>query len=454
MKAYQEFIQRKSQIGTYDGFDPVFMPDFLFDFQKYLVEWDVRRGRAATFADCGLGKTPMQLVWAENIVRHTNKRVLILTPLAVAHQTVEESEKFQIESHRSVAGELHPGINITNYERLHYFNPNDFAGVVCDESSILKAYDGTRRGEITDFMRKMRYRLLCTATAAPNDYTELGTSSEALGYLGHVDMLNRFFKNDSNNSSLRRAWGETLKWRFKGHAEVPFWRWVCSWARACRRPSDLGFEDRGFMLPALIQNEHVVEASTLADGELFALPAVDLKEQREERRRTMRERCEKVASLVSGSEPALVWCHLNQEGDLLEKLILDSVQVSGADHDDAKEEKFLAFTRGEARVLITKPRIGAWGLNFQHCGQVTFFPSHSFEEFYQGIRRCWRFGRKGPVRVDVVTTEGERGVMKNLQRKAAQADEMFLRLVEQMNDSMAIDRASHFTEKEVFPAWL
>lgn len=441
------------QLGGNHGFAPLWMPDFLFDFQRALVEWATRKGRDAIFADCGLGKTPMQLVWAENVVRHTNKPVLILTPLAVSSQTVREAEKFGVECRRSPDGAAYPGINITNYERLHYFNAHDFAGVVCDESSILKSFDGVRRSEITEFMRKLPYRLLCTATAAPNDYIELGTSSEALGYLGHVDMLNRFFKNDMNNSATGRAYGEVLKWRFKGHAEDPFWRWVCSWARAARRPSDLGFDDGRFILPQLIETQHVVEARTLPDGTLFALPAVGMKEQRDERRRTIAERCEKVASLLR-DEPALIWCHLNPEGDLLERIIPDAVQVSGADSDDAKEEKFSGFASGAIKYLITKPKIGAWGLNFQHCAHLTFFPSHSFEQYYQGVRRCWRFGQKRPVRVDVVTTEGEREVMANLQRKAAAADKMFSRLVARMNEQLHIERTTQFHEQERVPAWL
>lgn len=458
---YAQFIERKAQAGAMDGFAPVWMPDWLFDFQQNLVEWSIRKGKSAIFADCGLGKTPMQLVWAENVVRQTNKPVLILTPLAVSHQTCAEAEKFYIEARRSNAGELHPGINVTNYERLHLFNPDDFAGCVCDESSILKSFDGARRGEITEFMRKMPYRLLCTATAAPNDYIELGTSSEALGQLGHMDMLGRFFKNDQGNSIRAMAFGgraqldDAAKWRFKGHAEVPFWRWVCSWARAIRRPSDFGFSDDKFILPELIERDYLVEANTLAPGMLFSLPAVGLQEQREERRRTIAERCSKVASLVADTgKPALVWCHLNEEGDRLSAEIRDSVQVSGGDSDEAKEEKFLAFQSGEIRVLVTKPKIGAWGLNFQHCAHVTFFPSHSFEQYYQGVRRCWRFGQKNPVVVDVVTTEGEKSVLKNLQRKAKAADKMFSDLVEHMNESLAIGREVKFTQREEVPAWL
>lgn len=453
--SYAEFLSAKTQGGADAGFEPVFMPSFLFDFQASLVDWAVRRGRAAIFADCGLGKTPMQLVWAENVVRKTRGRVLILTTLAVAAQIVKEAEKFGIEVVRSRDGSANGKIVITNYESLHHFDCTQFVGVVCDESSILKNFDGARKTEITAFMRKVPYRLLATATAAPNDYVELGTSSEALGYLGHMDMLNRFFKNDLNNSAQGRMRGEVIKWRFKGHAERPFWQWVCSWARAVRRPSDLGFADDRFILPALTECQHVVEARTLPAGMLFALPAAGLKEQREERRRTIGERCEKVAGLVSGTgQPALVWCHLNDEGDLLEELIPDAIQVSGGDSDDAKEEKLIAFAEGRARVLVTKPKIGAWGLNFQHCNHVTFFPSHSFEQYYQSIRRCWRFGQQRPVTVDVVTTEGESDVLKNMQRKARQADEMFASLVEHMQDELAINRVNHLTDKEELPSWL
>src|ERR1035437_2759995 len=267
---YKTFLDRKAQVGGDHGFDPIWLPNFLFDFQKSLVEWAVMKGRDAIFADCGLGKTPMQLVWADNVVRHENKPVLILTPLAVSAQTIQESEKFSIESARSSNGKMKAGarIIVTNYERLHYFDPQEFAGCVCDESSILKSFDGTRRKEITEFMRKLPYRLLCTATAAPNDYIELGTSSEALGELGYTDMLMRFFKNDQNTVKPMRyrhkgadfkQLDERAKWRFKGHAEVPFWRWVCSWARACRRPSDLGYDDARFVLPPLVEQEHFVE---------------------------------------------------------------------------------------------------------------------------------------------------------------------------------------------------
>jgi hypothetical protein len=462
---YAAFIHRKSQLGGFHGFDPLWIPDFLFDFQKALVTWAVRKGRAAIFADCGLGKTRMQLVWAQNVVQRTNKPVLILTPLAVGQQTVAEGEKFGIACERSRDGTFQSkGIIVTNYEKLHLFNSQDFAGAVCDESSILKNFDGVTKARVTEFMRLLPYRLLCTATAAPNDYVELGTSSEALGELGHMDMLTRFFRNQNNNATDTRGhWRgfhaprmyEQKQWRFKGHAEQAFWRWVSSWARALRRPSDFGFQDDGFILPPLREREHVVKANRLADGMLFAMPAIGLDEQREERRRTITERCEKVAALVAAHPDAsLVWCHLNEEGKALSRLIPDAVEVSGSDSDDAKEEKFLAFSHKQIRVLITKPKIGAWGLNFQHCNHVTFFPSHSYEQYYQGVRRCWRFGQERPVTVDIVTTEGELGVKANLQRKAVAADKMFSSLVAEMNHALKIERFESFRVQEKVPRWL
>jgi hypothetical protein len=452
---YADFLHAKTQSANDGGFKPLWIPEFLFDFQVATVETAIRKGRSAIFADCGLGKTPMEFVWAENIVRKTNGRVLIVTALAVSVQMLREATKFDMKVTLSRDGTAHQGITVTNYERLHLFTPSDFEGMVCDESSILKSFSGARRGEITAFMRKIPYRLLATATAAPNDYIELGTSSEALGYLGHMDMLNKFFKNDLNNSAQGRMRGEVIKWRLKGHAEVPFWRWVCSWARALRRPSDLGFDDRDFILPPLLETEYLVDANTLAEGKLFAMPAIGLQEQREERRRTVQERCEKVAGLVNHTgQPALVWCHLNEEGDTLERMIPDAVQVAGSDSDDAKEERLTAFADGKVRVLITKPKIGAFGLNFQHCAHITFFPSHSFEQYYQGVRRCWRFGQERPVQVDVITTEGEQGVLSNLRRKASQADAMFTRLVAEMNSAMGIERVDNMIKPMEVPAWL
>lgn len=308
---YSEFLQKKIQEGANHGFKPLFIPDSLFDFQKAMAEYGIVKGRAALFEDCGLGKTFQFLVWAQNIVEYTNKPVLVLTPLSVAGQTIREANKFQIEATRSNDGNVTGKIVITNYEKLHLFDWKDYAGVVCDESSCLKSADAARRKYITDFMRKVPYRLLCTATAAPNDYLELGTSSEALGYLGFMDMLNRFFKNDQGNSAMRRMYGEAPKWRFRGHAEIPFWQWVCSWARAIRKPSDLGFDDLDFILPKLSTIEHVVKAKSLPNGYLFAMSARNLQEQREESKRTINERCQKIADLMNTNESGFVGCHLN-----------------------------------------------------------------------------------------------------------------------------------------------
>ena len=451
MASYQDLLTRRTQLGGEFGFSPKYLPDFLFDFQRYLVEWAVRKGRGGVFADCGLGKTPMQLVWAKNVRVHTGKPVLILTPLAVAGQTASEAEKFGIDAAVSRDGKLTAPIVITNYERLHYFNCEDFGGVVCDESSALKNFDSARKKAVTEFMRNMEYRLLCTATAAPNDYFELGTSSEALGYLGFRDMITKFFKMDQQGGGF--GWGRT-KYRFRGHAEQPFWRWVCSWARAIRRPSDLGFDDTRFVLPPLNEVERIVENSTPRDGMLFSIPARSMREEREERRITINERCELVASMIPKDRPAVIWCHLNAEGDLLSKLIPDAEQVSGSMSDDAKEDRLKAFTDGGLRVLVSKPKIGCWGLNWQHCSDVYTFPSHSFEQYYQAVRRCWRFGQTNPVTVNIIATEGEAGITANLQRKAKQAEQMFEGLVSHMNDELAIDRTEFFTMQERMPSWL
>lgn len=451
---YDSFLERKSQLGSDDGFDPLWMPEFLFDFQRDLTSWALHKGRSAIFADCGLGKTPIQLVWAENVCRKTRGRVLILTPLAVGVQTIAEGEKFGIEVTRSGDGSPTGRIVVTNYERLHLFSADDFAGVVCDESSILKNYNGTTRATVTQFLRKQRYRLLCTATAAPNDYIELGTSSEALGYMGYTDMLNTFFKNDQRTVNPVRHWNGQAKWRFKKHAEQRFWRWVSSWARAVRRPSDLGYEDGDFVLPDLHEVETVVTTAKRFDGELFARPAIGLHEQRAERRMTLGERAAMVAEKVADTgRPALVWCHLNAEADLITGQIEDARQVSGADSDEKKEELLMAFSLGELRVLVTKPKIAAFGMNWQHCSHMTFFPSHSYEQYYQGVRRCWRFGQTKPVTVDIITTDGELGVLKSLRRKAADADRMFTSLIGHMNDPLLFRASAPTTQPLEAPTW-
>lgn len=475
---YHEFLDGKSQLASGSGFTPVWMPDFLFDFQRALVSWAVERGRAAIFADCGLGKTPMQLVWAENIARHTMRPVLILTPLAVAQQTEREAAKFHVDAKVSREGAVHPNITITNYERLHYFDPSAFAGVVCDESSILKSFSGTRRKQITRFMSKMQYRLLCTATAAPNDYVELGTSAEALGELSHSDMLRRFFKylddKGQKQERIQQDQAETIiasdpsyyrklayriaqtigQWRLKHHAVVPFWRWVASWSRACRMPSDLGFSDKGFILPELNERDHIIKPNTPPDGMLFNMPAFGMQEERAERRRTLDERCDFVRQLVDHDRPAVVWCHMNDEGDMLEQVIPDAAQIAGRTPEDRKIELYEAFASGDLRVLVIKPKIGGYGLNWQHCAHVVTFASHSYEQYYQSVRRCYRFGQTRPVQLDVIATEGEVRVIGNMRRKAEKADAMFTALIREMNQATKIKRANIYTNTTELPTWL
>lgn len=448
---YDEIMLRRVTWHDGKGFEPVIHHDFLFPFQQALVEYACLKGRAAIFADCGLGKTAMQLAWADNVVRKTNRPVLILTPLAVAQQTKEEADKFGIEAAVCRDGQHKGGIVITNYERLHLFDPSDFAAVDADESSAIKNFDGKRKTQVTDFMAGMDYRLLCTATAAPNDYHELGTSSEALGYLGYRDMITTFFAQVTENDHL--GWGRT-KYRLRGHAEQPFWRWVVSWARACRKPSDLGFSDEGYDLPPLIENEHIVQNSTPRDGFLFPVPACGLREEREERRLNLAKRCELMADLSQGDEPCVNWCQLNDEGDELERSIDGAVQVKGSLRDEEKEERLHAFSRGEIRVLVTKPKIGCWGLNWQHCNKVNTFPSHSFEQYYQSVRRCWRFGQKNSVTVNVVATEGEAGIVANLREKQQRTEAMFNNLVACMNREISLDARHDFANQEELPAWL
>lgn len=453
---YREFLHRKSQLGGGGGFAPIWMPDSMFGFQKHLVDWAIRQGRAAIFADTGLGKTLMQLVCAENVARKTGGKVIIVCPLAVAFQTIREGQKFGIECTLSREGEVHR-ITVTNYERLHYFKADDFVGAIADESGAIKAFDGKRRKQVVRFFSKLPYRFLFTATPSPNDFIELGTQSECLGVMTQSEMLGYFFRQtkDMRHTVFREGdfWNVT-QYHFKPHSEQPFWRWVSSWARAVRYPSDIGFSDEGFILPELIYKQHVLDIPFVPEGELFHRPAITLREQRDERQRTVQERCEKVASLLNHDEPGIAWCHYNEEGTTLATMIPDSVEVAGRHDDDFKAQALNDFALGKFRVLITKPKIGCWGMNWQHCGSMTFFPTFSFEQFYQGIRRCWRFGRKEPVTVNVVSAEGESRVIDGLEIKQKQAGRMFASLVRYMNDALAMYGEDRHTQELAIPEWI
>ena len=448
---YSKFLESKSHTANNYGFDPLVLPDGLFDFQKHLVTWALRKGRSAIFADCGLGKSFMSLTWAQNVAQKTNRPVLIITPIAVGRQFEKEGEKFGIPCTVSRDGKPKGDITITNYERLHLFNSSDYSGVVCDESSILKNIKGSTKKQVIEFLKKTPYRLCTTATPAPNDPIELGTTSEAVGDMGAMDMLGTFFKN--NEKSLHPAFIDS-KWTFKPHSEKAFWKWVSTWARAIRRPSDMGFDDNGFILPEMTVNDIVIDRSQPLPGMLFSVPAVGLWEERQERKLTVEQRCEKVAELVEGHDTSVIWGSMNIETDLLENIIPDSVNIKGGDDLDRREEMLMAFSNGDIRRLITKPKIGAFGLNWQHCAHMTFFPDHSYEQFYQGTRRIWRFGQKRNVTIDVVMSEAQERVFNNLSRKSEAADNMFEMLVQHMNEAEKMNNKTNFNNQVNLPTWL
>ena len=452
LQEYRSFVEGKTHLAGEFGFDPTYENPHCHAFQNDLIRWALKQGRGATFADCGLGKTLMQLVWAENVHRKTNLPVLILAPLSVSSQTVEEARKFDIEAVRSQDGKFPAGCGIvtTNYERLHNFDLDQFGGIVCDESSILKNFDGKIKAAITRAMRKVKYRAMYTATPSPNDYTELGTSSEALGDMAYMDMLQTFFQ--SNDNTLHPAHiGQA--WRFKGHAEPHFWRWVASWARAIRRPSDMGYNDDGWSLPELIEVRHEIQSKPL-DGQLFAMPVSGLPMEREERKATIAERCDLAAELLTQHDSGVAWCHFNAEAEHLTGAIPGAVNLSGADKDEAKEEKFAAFRSGEIKFLVTKPKIAALGVNWQHCNACTYFDDYSYEQYYQAVRRFWRFGQTRSVTVHQIGTTSLANVAKSRKRKAEAAQEMFAQMMEHMVAAQRHRKIFEDGPKAEMPTWL
>jgi len=454
---YSDFLNSKTQLSGKYGFSPTFMPDAMFGFQQNLTIWALEKGRALLAEDCGLGKTVQYLTWAQNVVEHTNRPVLILTPLAVSYQTQAEGQKFGIDCEVSRDGKFSKKIVVTNYQRLHYFSPDDFAGCVCDESGCIKHFKGVLQRQVTAFMRKMKYRLLATATAAPNDYIELGTSSEALGELGYMDMLSKYFRNDQNTCDIARKWtscgGGVPKYRFKRHAEKDFWEWVASWARAIRKPSDIGFDDNGFILPPLIETQYEIKTTRPLNGKLFIEEAVGMREEKQELAATVKERCEKAAELCDNGKQSVVWCQFNYEGDLLEKIIPGAVQVSGSNSDEEKEARLIDFSRGNIENLITKAKIAQFGMNWQNCSHSVSFPSHSWESYYQTIRRFWRFGQKNPVNSDMVTTPALTRVLANLKNKAVKADVMFSEIIKYMNET-TYESSPVIHQKIKVPIWI
>ncbi len=424
MDEYASFLAEKDRSLPPVGFDPADLSDRLFGFQKAITRWAIWRGRAAIFADTGLGKTAMQCEWARQVADHASDRVLILAPLAVAHQTVREARKFGIDVHYVRAQEDadrictmgSPGVCVTNYEMMDRFEVGAFAGVVLDESSILKNYAGKTRTGIIDACQSVPFRLSCTATPSPNDLMELANQSEFLGVMRRSEMLSTFFTHDSGNTS---------KWRLKGHGRSEFWKWMATWAVVARKPSDLGFANDGYDLPPLRIHEHVVTTAQMISDELFPRAAASLSEQRQAQRESIEDRVRATADLVNRGGTWIVWCHLNRESELLAGLIDGAVAVSGSDTVEQKESALERFSLGETRVLVTKPSICGHGMNWQHCRNVAFVGlSHSFEQFYQSIRRCWRYGQTDPVDAHLFTASSEGQVLASIKRKERQHREM------------------------------
>lgn len=430
MTDYATFLAAKQRVDRPTGFDAVDVNRKLFPFQQAIVKWACRRGRAAIFADCGLGKTGMQLEWARQVVAHTGGRVLILAPLAVAAQTKREAEKFGLSGVGVVRSQAECdsfAICVANYEMLAHFEPEQFAGVVLDESSIIKNFTGSLRNQIIDAFAATPFRLACTATPAPNDYMELGNHAEFVGSMTRVEMLSMFFCHDG---------GDTSQWRIKGHAERDFWKWVCSWSVMLRKPSDIGFDDEGFALPPIQFFEHLVKADPLKAGVLFEVESPSLADRRNARRASIGDRVAKAAELANANgEQWLVWCDLNDESAALTAAIEGAVEVSGSDEPEHKERAMLDFAAGKIRVLVTKPKIAGFGMNFQSCRNMAFVGlSDSYEALYQSVRRCWRFGQAQEVRVHIITATTEGAVLDNVKRKERDAEEMAARMVANMAD--------------------
>jgi DNA modification methylase len=419
---YQEFLRRKAIVPIVSGLETV--PELhsaMFPHQRDVCSWALRLGRSAAFLGTGMGKTLIELEWARVVSEHTGNPVLILAPLAVAQQTVREAAKFGLRAeYHQTQPEVPTGIVVTNYERLENFNPNDFAGVVLDESSILKSFDGKTRSALIDAFKSTRYKLAGTATPAPNDYMELGNHSEFLGVMTATEMLSMFFVHDG---------GETQKWRLKGHARSEFWKWVCSWAVSMRKPSDIGYSDEGFELPPLLPHHHIVDVDTSSEGMLFAMPARTLQERIGARRSSQAERVAKCLEIVNTepNEQWLIWCNLNSEQDEIAKQLgaADCVSIYGSLSPDEKVRRLALWLDGLAPDMVSKASIFGFGLNFQQCARVAFVGvNDSWEQFYQAVRRCWRFGQTRPVHVHIIAASTEGNVVENLQRKDAEAQTM------------------------------
>lgn len=453
MLSYSEFLNRKRFTIEEAGFDaaiPGSIDALLFDYQRDIIKWACRRGKAAIFADTGLGKSLMQLTWADQVAKHTGLRVLILAPLAVTFQFLTEAEKFGIHAGRVGSDAM---IHVTNYEQLHKINPDDYSAVALDESSILKGMDGKLRRFITDAFKRTPYKLSCTATPSPNDFVELGTQAEFLGIMSQTEMLAMFFIHDGSDTS---------KWRLKGHGRKKFFEWLSTWAVFISKPSDLGYEDSSHHLPELVYHEHVIE-SGIKDG-LFAPIAQGLKDRNAARKTTVGGRVALAAEIVNAlDDQCVVWCHLNDEADQLAELIQGAVDVRGSDDPDHKAHAMIGFAKGEVQRLVTKPKIAGFGMNWQSCNQMVFVGlSDSWEQFYQAVRRCWRFGQTRPVHVHIISADIEGGVVANIKHKEIINQQLKREMIDVMRDRTLLQFGKARAEKSEYtnivrmeiPKWL
>lgn len=456
--SYSQFLRRKLSVVPRTGIAGEIASDgSLFDHQRALTNWALRRGSAAIFADTGLGKMRMELAWADVVHKHTRMPVMIHTPLAVAPQLAAEAALMGIDAKvcRSSA-DLIDGINITNYDRLHLFDPKVFGGVALDESGCIKHHNTRTFMDLTEAYRETPFKLPASATPAPNDWTELGTHAEFLGICTRAEMLAEFFCHDG---------AETQVWRLKGHARSLFWKWVATWGAMVRRPSDLGFSDDGYILPPLNMHEHIVNFEMVTEGQLFATDAQTMSDRRKARKLSMDLRVQACAAQVNAepNEPWVVWCDLNAEGDALAAAIDGAIQVAGSDDIDTKESRLMDFAQGRARVLVSKPSICGWGLNWQHSARMAFVGvTDSYETVYQAIRREWRFGQKRPVDVHVFASKAEGAVVANIRRKEAAAQEMAEQLSAETRDAVMAEVVGLNRETNNYsagrliavPAWL
>ena len=428
MKEYEDFLSKKQIIFKPSGFDVEEINPILFDWQKILVKWALKKGKAAIFADCGLGKTPMQLEWAHRVNTHTKSPVIIFAPLAVSLQTQREGIKFGIDVNVAKSmDDIKHGINISNYEKIHKFDPSFFGGIVLDESSILKSFSGKYRNELIELYKNTPYKLACTATPSPNDFIELGNHSEFLGVMTRSEMLSMFFINDTANTGT---------WRLKGHVKSNlFWKWLASWSVMLRFPSDIGFNDDGFILPELKIIEHIIKFTGRKET-LFVEEAATLTERRAARKESIQERVNLAADIINKSDETwLVGCNLNDESKMLTDNIKDAIEVTGSNKQEFKESAMLNFQDDKIKCLVSKPRICGFGMNFQKCHNMAFVGlSDSYEQFYQMLRRCYRFGQSSVVNAHIIISEKEGSVLKNIKRKSAEMDQMYAGMVYHMKE--------------------